>query len=243
MHKESKFISHDDGTKIHVVQTILDPKKVTTLLLPGLSGDATESFNSLSKLVGEGFNLMAMSFRGRGRSSTPSSGYSIRSHAQDLDLVINTIQSDKVVLVATSIASIYTMEYLEQYRTQRISGLVIVDHPLKVRKLKSGWAQNFSKLKINGVSVCSTMRKCALEAVEQESTDEDYYRFFKGIDLPTLLMYPTIPNGVITEEDLQLFKDMKHVELAEVSDSDHFIRLRQPQRYYEVVDGFLERYS
>ncbi|NRA45724.1 MAG: alpha/beta hydrolase [Oligoflexales bacterium] len=159
MHKESKFISHEDGTKIHVVQTILDPKKVTVLLLPGLSGEAIETFNSLRRLVGEGYNLMAMSFRGRGRSSTPSSGYSIQSHAQDLGIVIKTIQSEKVVLVATSIASIYTMAYLEQYGIQRIAGLVIVDHPLKVSKLKHGWAQNFSQLKINGVSVSSTMRK------------------------------------------------------------------------------------
>ncbi|NRA45723.1 MAG: hypothetical protein HRU09_12270 [Oligoflexales bacterium] len=60
-----------------------------------------------------------------------------------------------------------------------------------------------------------------------------------GIDLLTLVMYPTVPNGVITADDLRLFKDMKHVELSEIPDSDHFIRLRQPKMYFDALSEFL----
>lgn len=247
MHQQSKILYHaekegihlvEEKVGIHMVKTIVDPAKPTLLYLPGLSSEAVEGFNCLVPLLERGLNLASMSFRGRGRSTTPEKDYSIAHHADDLELVINDLNAEKLILVATSISTLYAVKYLLNHGCDQVSGIIIVDHPLRIRKLKRGWAEEFSKITVNGVPVTSTMRKTALERIEVESEDLDFYFDFEELELPTLVMYPSIPKGILSIDDIGLFNKQHLTKLVEFEDSDHFIRLREPDKFLNEIDLF-----
>ena len=243
MHQNSKLLQHSDGVNIHRVDTIIDPEFPTILYLPGLSSEAIEGIKHLTPLLGENINVASMSFRGRGRSSTPEKGYGIEDHAKDLDLVVRDLNAKKLVLIATSVSALYAIKYLETYGPQAVDRFVIVDHPLKVRKLRDGWADDFSKITVGGVPVTSTMRRSALDAVEQESAEVNLYPQLRNAAIPTLVMYPTVPKGIISDSDVSAYGSMPHVRMVEFEDSDHFIRLRQPEKYLQEVGKFARSFS
>ncbi|MFK7824496.1 MAG: alpha/beta fold hydrolase [Oligoflexales bacterium] len=245
MHQQSEIFYHpelrlvEDRIGIHVVKTIVDETQPTLLYLPGLSNEAIEGFNSLAPCLEKGFNVASMSFRGRGQSSTPKMGYSMEDHAEDFALVVDTLKAKKLIVVATSISTLYAARHLVEDGGDKVAGMVIVDHPLHVKKLKQGWAEEFSKLTVNGVPVTKTMRRSAMDCVEKESEAYDLYFSFMELEIPTLVLYPTIPKGIIGENDIERFKH-QGAKLVEFEDSNHFIRLRQPEKYCKEIMAFAE---
>jgi pimeloyl-ACP methyl ester carboxylesterase len=243
MHQQSEIFYHpelslvEDRVGIHVVKTIVDEKQPTLLYLPGLSGEAIDGFNSLAPCLKKGFNVASMSFRGRGQSSTPKAGYSMEDHAEDFALVVSKLKAKKLIVVATSISTLYAVRHLVNAGSSDVAGMVIVDHPLRVNKLKQGWAEEFSKLTVNSVPVTKTMRRSAMDRVEYDSEAFDFYFDFAELEIPTLVMYPTIPKGIIGGNDLERFEH-QGAKLVEFEDSDHFIRLRQPVKYVDEIMAF-----
>ena len=239
MQKQDKILFYPDGVGIHVLLTNAGADRPTIAFLPGMSGTAEDGPLSLAPCLEHGVNLASMSFRGRGQSTTPSSGYTIDDHADDIGLFVKNIDSNQIFLVANSISTIYAAQYLLRKEANPVKGLVIVDHPLTVRKLREGWADDFAQLTIAGKPVLETMRKQAMEGIEAESIALDLYTAYGELELPTLVFSAPIGRGLLTDLDLTYYGGQKKTETVIFENSDHFIRLREPERYYAEILKFV----
>ena len=171
-----------------------------------MPGIAAEGFSCLSPCVAQGYNVASMNFRGRGQSSTTEIGYTFDDHANDLSLVLQDLDCSKVVLVTNSMSTIYAAKYLLRIVTNPAIGLVIVDHPLKINKLREGWANDFPQITVKTESVLTTMRKFAMDRIELESEVVDLYAEYEQLGLPTLVMVPSMAKEeLLREQDLVLF--------------------------------------
>ncbi|MFP8955568.1 alpha/beta fold hydrolase [Natrialbaceae archaeon A-CW3] len=73
------------------------------------------------------YRTVAFDFRGHGRSDPIGTGHTIAQYARDLRAVLEHRSLDDVVLVGWSLGAIVSWEYVDQFGTDRVSGLVDVD--------------------------------------------------------------------------------------------------------------------
>lgn len=227
----NKIIFHPDGVGIHMMATVTHPDKPTLAFLPGMSSIAEDGIECLTPCLVKGVNIASMSFRGRGQSSTPVSGYTVEDHANDIELFLKNLDCSNVFLIANSIAAAYAVQYLITRKPYEVKGLVIVDHPLCLQTLSTGWAEAFSKRIIVGRPALDTMRKVAMEGIEKESGAMDLYPDFYTLGIPIMVMAASIGKGLLTEKDISLYENKTGTKIVNFEDSDHFIRLREPEKF------------
>lgn len=105
----------DDGTGRPIV------------LVPGFaqSGRCFERQTGLA----DRFRLIRPDPRGHGDSDRPGHGYRAGRLATDLDRVLQALDLTDVVLAAHSMGNVVAWSYLEQFGTDRVGSLVIIDRP------------------------------------------------------------------------------------------------------------------
>lgn len=241
MQPESKIIKYrDTGIEvgIHTLRLIQNRTHPTLVFLPGLPGAAEEGMRCLRPCYSQGFNVVSMSFRGRGRSSTPRSGYKVENHASDLAAVLEDIDCSQVILVANSTSTLYATDYLTRGDKTPVRACVIVDHPLQGRKLETGWADMFAEKRIQGHSVLDTCRLMALDRIEHESEEISYYEDYEALNLPTLLLAAHPRRSLLTENDMEQYQRQKRTRIVRFEKSGHIIRHDEPGRFVAEIVGF-----
>ncbi|MFP9190717.1 alpha/beta fold hydrolase [Natronosalvus vescus] len=73
------------------------------------------------------YHTVAFDFRGHGRSEPTDTGHTLAQYARDLQAVLDQLSLEDVVLVGWSLGAIVSWEYVDQFGTDRVSGLVDVD--------------------------------------------------------------------------------------------------------------------
>jgi pimeloyl-ACP methyl ester carboxylesterase len=80
------------------------------------------------------FRTIAVDFRGHGRSAKSELGHTLPQYARDVRTLLETVALEEVVLVGWSMGAMVTWEYVGQFGTDRLHGLVDIDmepSPLK----------------------------------------------------------------------------------------------------------------
>lgn len=119
----SGFVTTADGVRIHYLEAGKGP---AILFVPGWTMPADiwehqlEHFAKLHRVV-------AMDPRGQGDSSKPSDGYFPAARARDIKAVVDQLKLPPVVLVGWSMAVAELVAYVDQFGTDTISALVLVD--------------------------------------------------------------------------------------------------------------------
>ena len=82
-----------------------------------------------SQLTGlaDDYRAVAFDFRGHGRSEKTELGHTLPQHARDLRCFLETLDLEDVVVVGWSMGAIVSWEYVDQFGTERIRGMVDVD--------------------------------------------------------------------------------------------------------------------
>ncbi len=70
---------------------------------------------------------IAVDFRGHGRSEKPEFGHTVAQYARDLHAFFERRGLEDVVLVGWSLGALVSWDYVEQFGTERLRGLVDVD--------------------------------------------------------------------------------------------------------------------
>jgi len=75
------------------------------------------------------YRPIALDFRGHGRSTKTETGHFLPQYARDLAAFLDGLDLEAVVLVGHSMGASVAWEYLDEYGTDRVRGLVDVDQP------------------------------------------------------------------------------------------------------------------
>ncbi|MEK3686324.1 alpha/beta fold hydrolase [Paenibacillus sp. FSL R10-2736] len=71
---------------------------------------------------------MAFSFRGRGLSSTPDTGYDLEDHLSDIEAVVNHSRLTNYIVLGFSRGAAYSLGWSLRHQDQ-MRGLILVDQP------------------------------------------------------------------------------------------------------------------
>lgn len=77
--------------------------------------------------LSETYRTVALDFRGHGRSETTELGHTVAQYARDVHAVLDELGLEDVVLVGWSMGALVAWDYVEQFGTDRLRGLVDVD--------------------------------------------------------------------------------------------------------------------
>lgn len=73
------------------------------------------------------YRTVAFDCRGHGRSEKTELGHTVAQYARDLHVLLERLDLDDVVLVGWSMGVLVSWDYVEQFGTERLAGLVDVD--------------------------------------------------------------------------------------------------------------------
>ena len=121
---QSRFFSAN-GLKLHYLD-FGNPSKPPLVCIHGLSGNA-HNFDALASYLSDDYHVMSVDVRGRGDSDWgPPGEYTAPVYVNDLALMLDALELDRVTLIGTSMGGIVAMIFAGGY-PDRVERLVLND--------------------------------------------------------------------------------------------------------------------
>lgn len=213
------------GTEIEYYVSNEVGKQASLVVSMGVWEPATRALPLITRLAGR--HCIALSYRGRGGSASPESGYDWPDHASDLAAVLTNEPLSRPVFLGFSKGVSYMLGYLSTHPEQA-RGVIIVDHPAVHIRPDDGYANYWAERRYNGLRLGDYISGRALAGIERESTQRDFYSDLTRLACPVWLFRGTcatadIPSG-ITDDDVVRFRaSVRHLEVIDFELSGHMI--------------------
>ncbi|MEO3946069.1 alpha/beta hydrolase [Gorillibacterium sp. CAU 1737] len=234
---------HNGSILLHVLENGTPSDRTPTLLiLCGIWEPAERALPLMSSLSG---HSIAVSFRGRGLSSTPSSGYDLEDHLTDIAAVVKHFGLTNYCLLGFSRGASYALGWTLAHQ-QEMKGLLLIDQPpLHINVSAEGLAF-WTALIYDGVPLLQYMRREALEGLHREAVTVDFSSRLEELRLPVTLFVGMDPQSAIpsnlSEADLASYsRTIPALQLVEFARSGHMIPDDEPGLYAEEVARFLHQ--
>lgn len=117
------------GVDWQVTSSISPDPKIPVLCLPGLSRN-TRDFNDIATFLhASGHRVIALDYRGRGRSAWDSDwqNYTLPVEAGDIDAAITQLQLDSFAVLGTSRGGLHALTMGLRYLADRMKGIIFND--------------------------------------------------------------------------------------------------------------------
>lgn len=237
------YFVHNGSVIIHVLEEGTASADTPSLLVIGGLWEPAE--RAIPVLSGLSCHVFAFSFRGRGLSSTPESGYDLDDHLSDIDAVVKHCRLQNYCVLGFSRGASYALGW--SLKNQKdMCGLILVDQPPVHLKPGPGYVELWSGLVYLGVPVLNFMRRSALEGIAREAAQVDFSSQLPQLKIPTAFFTGRNKEAEIksdiTDEILQLYKQsVPSFEIIEFEKSGHMIPDEEQQKYIAEIDSFIKK--
>lgn len=239
----TRKIVNNNGIEIEYYVSNQVSDKATLIISMGIWEPGFRAFSLMARLTGR--HCIVLSYRGRGGSSTPKSGFDWNHHASDLACVLQNERTNKPVFLGFSKGVSYMLGYLSE--TPHVAnGVIIIDYPAIHSKLESGAAQFWGNMIYNGYRLDNYVDIHALEGIELESTYKEFYPELKEMHCPIWLfrgadIESEIPTN-LSDEDLLKYKDaVSNLEIIDFEESGHMILDEELGKAVRYINKMLEK--
>lgn len=186
---------------------------------------------------------VAVSYRGRGRSDTPATGYDLEDHVGDLAAAVEAAGLDRFALLAFSRGVGPALAYALG-RLHRVAGLVIVDHPPIHFAWARGTAAVWKQRVYLGRPFTDFMRTAAFDGIEREARQVEFWEDLRRLTCPVLLLQGRAAGRAIppeiSEADATRYRALvPDLRVVGFEESGHMIPDEEPDKYLLVVEDFL----
>ncbi len=225
---EGNFVKktvNNNGVEIEYYESNKANDKSSLIISMGIWEPGTRAFSLISRLSGR--HCIVLSYRGRGGSDTPKSGFDWTDHMTDLACVLQNETTNQTVFLGFSKGVSYMLGYLSTH-LEAAKGIIIIDYPAIHSKLQKGAAHFWSNMIYNGRRLDHYVDPLALEGIESESTYKEFYNDLQDMKCPVWLFRGTdtesdIPSN-LTDEDIANYESsVKELEIINFNDSGHMI--------------------
>jgi pimeloyl-ACP methyl ester carboxylesterase len=239
------FFVKNGSVDLHVLENGAPSRQTPSLLvIGGLWEPAERAIPLLSDVPG---HVVAVSFRGRGLSSTPKSGYALGDHLSDIAAVVEHCRLQGYCILGFSRGAAYALGWsLQQQRNMR--GLIVVDQPPVHQRPGPGYVDFWSNLVYLGVPILTFMRRQALEGLERDAAEVNFYPHLSQLRIPVAVFVgrnkaASIPSD-LPDTILRCYTGaVPSCEVVEFYRSGHMIPDEEPQKYVTEVAAFMKRCS
>lgn len=231
----------NNNVDIYYLESQIETNTITPLLIiPGLSESAEDYIGILEGISDR--KCVAISLRGRGKSYSPESGYKLSDHIGDIVKVVDTLELNEFVLMGYSRGVSYMLGYALKH-VERLKGVIIGDYPAMHTKLPEKWTDMFVKLPPwRGKTALERMSRIALEAIQKESEEEDFYGDLHKLKVPVLIISGGKKGSILsTEMKEEYSKALENVENAIFEDCDHNIFEPDINLVINTIKNFMDR--
>ena len=237
------YFVHNGSVDLHVLENGVPSDETPSLLvIGGLWEPAERAIPLLSELKS---HIVAFSFRGRGLSSTPATGYGLADHLSDIEAVVKHCQLQNYCILGFSRGAAYALGWSLDNQKD-ISGLILVDQPPVHECSRPGYAAYWSNLVYLGVPILNYMHRIALEGLEREAIKVDFSSQLSQLHIPVTLFVGRNKEAIIptdlSNETLQLYTQaISSCEVVEFVHSGHMIPDEEQQKYISEVAFFITK--
>ena len=120
------------GVKIQLVQWGDEGKPI--LCIHGITANC-RCWDVMASNLSPDHRVIAMDLRGRGRSESPDSGYSIEHHCKDILAILNDLGLEKAVLMGHSLGAFIALAFGAQH-PNRVDRIILVDGGGKLSEIQ-----------------------------------------------------------------------------------------------------------
>lgn len=215
--------------------------KSSLVLSMGVWEPADRAFPLISRLTGR--HCIVISYRGRGGSSAPTSGFDVSDHSLDLTWVLEQETVNLPVFLGFSKGVSYMLGYLSLH-PGRVNGIIIIDYPAIHTKADTGYANYWSSMIYNGRKLTEFVSKSTLEGIEKESTYREFYVDFKEYHCPVCILrgmdeFSSIPSN-LSDADISRYKAvLDNPEIIPFYNSGHMILDEELGKAVRHISEFL----
>lgn len=240
MKKMKNFFVKNGENYIHVIESGNPQKSDPTLLvIVGIweSAERAIPVHNLDR------HVISFSFRGRGLSSTPSSGYTLEDHLSDIEVVVQACGLNDYCVLGFSRGAAYTLAWYFKNRTD-IAGLILVDQAPIHRRIPKENLEFWCNMVYQNVPTKNHMRNSAFEGLCRDANDHDFTEELDTIDVPVRIFYGTseqseIPSN-LTEDIKEIYAlRIKNVSFIVFELSGHMIPDDEPEKYLIEIEKFM----
>ncbi|REE84388.1 alpha/beta hydrolase family protein [Paenibacillus taihuensis] len=233
----------NDGILIHYLDSVdVADRTLTPLLIcPGLSETAEEYMDLMRYLLPR--RCVVLSFRGRGGSDTPASGYNLDSHIADMKAVIRASGLEQFHLFAHSRGVSYALGYVQEQLSSNGSvqavSLLLSDYPAEHRRMPEGWADDYITNYLIPFERTGNIRPAAVWGIQHEAEQIDLSAPIELIE-HALILRGALEGSLLSEPDVETYKSMFakcHVEA--LTHSGHNLMGNERLNCSELIRAFL----
>lgn len=233
----------NNGAEIEYYVSNQVNNKATLIISLGVWEPAARAFPLISRLIGT--HCIVLSYRGRGKSNTPISGYDWTHHASDLSAVLEKEPVNKPVFLGFSKGVSYMLGYISA-NLDKPKGIIIIDYPALHSKAEKGYAEFWSNTEYNGFKMGNYITLSALKGIEKESSYKEFYQALRKVNCPVWIFRGTatetnIPSN-LTQEDILNYKAcIKKLEIIDFNFSGHMILDEELGKACKHINDILEK--
>lgn len=110
----------------------------TILLVHGWTMNSQYWWQKTMPVLADSYHVVAVDLRGHGQSGKTEAGHTFEQYAQDVRRVIDTLDLSDVTLVGWSMGADVALSYVEQFGSEMLRALVLVDQSPKFYS-EPGW--------------------------------------------------------------------------------------------------------
>lgn len=239
---KSYFI-HNGPVALHVLESGKASSDAPSLLVIGGIWEPAERAMPLLSEIST--HVVAFSFRGRGLSSTPRSGYDLADHLSDIEAVVKQCRLDNYCVLGFSRGASYALGW--SLRNQHnMRGLILVDQPPIHRSVSQQAVDFWGDFVYQEIPILNFIRREALEGLGNEAREADFSSQLFQLQIPTAIFTGRnkkagIPSD-ISDTILELYtQSLPACEVVEFQNSGHMIPDEEQQKYIAEVALFINK--
>jgi pimeloyl-ACP methyl ester carboxylesterase len=232
----------NNGTRIEYYVNNEANNKPTLVISMGVWEPASRAFPLITRL--SDIHCIVLSYRGRGGSDTPETGYDWGNHTSDLASALQHEKVNNPIFLGFSKGVSYMLGYLS-LNPQMAKGIIIIDYPAMHIKSEKGYAQLWSNMLYNGFNLSDHISPQALYGIEHEATPKEFYEDLHHMKCPIWVFRGTdsesyIPSN-LTDEDILNYKTyVKNLEVVDFNYSGHMILDEELGKACNYIKSILE---
>lgn len=257
------FVDHNE-VKIHYIEKRNRSNGPSLLFVPGLSMPGW-IFEKQLQHFSKNYTVIAMDPRSQGKSSQTSEGQYALARAGDMKAVIDKLKMNPVVLVGWSISVPEIVAYIDNYGSQGISGIVMIDGLVgldmksELFKATMDWMYQFQTDRPKNTrdfvhwmfkqpqppEYIEKLIKASLitptttfVTLGYNTYTKDYRCALSKIDKPTLVVGCDGPCVDLLREMTQ---SIPEAQFEVIEDAGHALFADQPDQFNQLLEKFLAR--
>lgn len=220
--------------------------------------------------LADNYRTVALDFRGHGRSQKTEAGHIVPQYARDVEAFMENWGLDDAVLVGWSLGALVSWDYVRQFGTDRLRGLVNVDMepapvvsrhgtytPERMRKMNTAIQTDHWNLLHSNIEqllkhapteetrtlMFDEMTRCppnTKSTIITDATSRSYRDLLPEINIPTLVVAGADEKWRTVEAVREAADILPDARFALFADSGHVPTLEEPERFNNTLLDFLD---